>query len=176
VVAPATFYRQIGARKRSHLEADRKQTADEALSLFVQAAEIEDGTDALVHQLTKGLPKNPKLAAVLAEFEREETEEVIEDGEFEVIPPTAVAGEPTAAAAPTPAPTDPATEAQTNRLRQLVGDMRINQATRDRVTRRLDTRGIAYALANTWIEAIELELRAKTNDDDSDELPLKVSA
>jgi recombinational DNA repair protein RecT len=127
----------------------------------------------MVHQVTQKIPKNPKLAAVLAEFEREEEEEIPE-GEFEIVPPETVAGEPTATAVRTapPAPTDPANEEQILRLRELAADMRVNEATRLKVARRLE-RGIPYGLAGTWIDAIELELKAKQDDD---ELPLKQTA
>jgi len=117
----------------------------------------------MVHQVTKAIPKNPNLAPILREFEREEKEEEIPEGEFEVVSETP-------AAAP-PSPTDPATEVQVTRLRELVADRRINEQTRTKVTRRLE-RGLVYGLAATWIEGLELELRSKAADDDSDDLPL----
>ncbi len=135
----------------------------------------------LIHQVTKDIPKNPKLAAVLAEFEREEEE--IPDAEFEVVPsaepaaPTTAAAEQpqaTAAAARPSASTDPATEEQIARLLDLIADEHINQETRDRVERRLKV-GIKYLLATTWISALELEIKNKL-EAEGDELPLKASA
>jgi recombination protein RecT len=124
----------------------------------------------VIHQVTKSLPKNPKLAEVLHEFDREETEEEIPEGTFEVLPDSET---PQPVSVQTPAPTDPATENQVNRLRELVGDTRVNEATRTKVTRRLE-RGIPFGLAGTWIEAIELEIRSK--EDETDELPLSKTA
>jgi recombination protein RecT len=127
----------------------------------------------VIHQVTKSLPKNPALAEVLRAFEKEEKEEQIPDGEFEVVDEMPVAAE--SVSVQTPAPTDPATEGQVKRLRELAADSRINDATRTKVTRRLE-RGIVFALAGTWIEALELELKAKASvDEESDELPLTVA-
>ena len=123
----------------------------------------------VIHQVTKSLPKNPKLAEVLREFDREETEEEIPEGTFEVVDETPAKP----VSVQTPAPTDPATEMQVGRLRGLVADARVNEATRTKVLRRLE-RGIPFGLATTWIEALELELRAK--DEETDELPLSKTA
>jgi phage RecT family recombinase len=56
----------------------------------------------MVHQVTKAIPKNPKLAEVLRQFE----EEIIPDAEFEVL--TNGAAKPTASAASEPTAASPA--------------------------------------------------------------------
>lgn len=135
----------------------------------------------MIHQIAKRLPKNRRLAPILERFDEED----ITDAEFEVEPvsepaqpvtATAAAASPvTEAAAPTPAPADPATEAQIARLLDLIADEHVNQATRERVERRLKV-GIQHQLAVTWIQALELEIKTKVEAEDDDTLPLSKSA
>jgi phage RecT family recombinase len=62
----------------------------------------------LVHQVTKAIPKNAKLAEVLRQFDVEEEE--IPEGEFEVVKETPVAAAPAAPAAAAPETAAPAAE------------------------------------------------------------------
>lgn len=129
----------------------------------------------MVHQVTKAIPKNPNLAKVLREFEREEVEDIPE-AEFEVTETVRVAEQsPPAAAAPPADPSGPASEAQVERLLDLIGDKRVNDQTRGKVDSRLK-KGINAGLAATWIEAIELSLKSASATDEGDDLPLSKSA
>jgi phage RecT family recombinase len=129
----------------------------------------------LVHQVTKAIPKNPKLAKVLHEFEQEEVEEIPE-ADFVVTETVPVAEQPAAAAASPPAdPNAPASEAQLERLLDLISDKRVNDQTRNKVDARLK-KGITAGLAATWIEAIELSLRNAAAAEEGDDLPLSKSA
>lgn len=124
----------------------------------------------MVHQVTKAIPKNPKLAKVLHEFEQEDE---IPEADFVVTESTPIA-EPAVAAAP-PDPAGPATEAQIERLLNLIADERVNDVTRAKVESRLK-KGLACGLADTWISALELSLRPQNADDGSDDLPLTKTA
>ncbi|MFL5481117.1 MAG: recombinase RecT [Gemmatimonadaceae bacterium] len=130
----------------------------------------------LIHQITKALPKNRKLAGVIQQFDAED----IPEAEYEIVAPApetvtarAAADAPapvTAAAAARPADDTPATEAQIARLLELIADEHVGQDVRDRVERRLKV-GVKYGLADKWIAALELEIRTKL-EAEGDELPL----
>jgi hypothetical protein len=125
-----------------------------------------------VHQVTKAIPKNPKLAKVLHEFEQEEE---IPEAEFEVTESVPVADQPAAAAPPPADPSAPASEGQVERLLDLISDKRVNDQTRSKVDARLK-KGINASLATTWIEAIELAIRHADAAEEGDDLPLSKSA
>jgi phage RecT family recombinase len=142
-----------------------------------------------VHQVTKLIPKNPRLAAVLAQFEQEDVEEEAdaivstdggaaraeaaptEDAEFEVIDQQqeakpAVASEPGA----------PATEAQTSRILQLTDNTIFSDGRGDRIREKLK-KGLKSKVADSWIDMLVMEINNNTSagapePEDDDQLPL----
>lgn len=118
----------------------------------------------MVHQVTKSLPKNPKLLAAMQAFKEEDD---IPEGEFEVVSETPVAETPAVVAPAPPDPLGPASEGQIARLLELSADQRVAEKVRQTVEARLE-KGITYQVAGKWISEIELSI--------GDELPLSKSA
>lgn len=147
-----------------------------------KAGELPDwyARKTMVHQVTKAIPKNPRLASVLKEFEQEE----IPDAEYEVVStpepaaPAATPAEPEAAqpaAAEPPTPNSPATEAQVTRLLELTDDKRVPEKTVAHVRNRLK-KGITHETAVKWIADLERAFPApSTANEDSDDLELSAA-